>query len=363
MPGRKLPVLGLIVMSGLLVSSITMTVAWFVGASYMLISGFDISLEDPTLTLSTDNVHFENSLTKASLTEVDNFKPVSSTFSSLWMNDHATAPVFYSEYSSINSQFMNHPSDTSEATFGFYSQELYLKSSQNVYVTLVKDSQLDEDEQPLFVADSAANVEKAQRLSSYAEFAHYSLEEIAQRLDQVIYSLRISVLVLNDDGEEAFPDYAYYIVDPFKTEPTLLGGVLDNDLNGHYDSFNGKEVVYGEVTNTDNAIYDNASTNDSTLDGELTCFSSAHEAGVQPFNYASSIANGLAIKEENSIALENIDSFSEGEGMNIPLKANISKRIVISIYLEGWDHDNVNCTMFGSFLVNLKFKVSRTWIS
>ncbi|MFA7032378.1 MAG: hypothetical protein WC201_02300 [Bacilli bacterium] len=363
MPGRKLPILGLIVMSGLLVSSITMTVAWFVGASYMQISGFDISLEDPSLTLSTDNIHFEDSLSKGSLTEVDNFKPVSSTFASSWMNTQSTSPIFYGEYNSIDNQFMNDPSDASEATFGFYSQELYLKSSQNVYVTLVKDSQLNEGEQPLFVADSAANIVQANRLSSQAEYASYSLEEITQRLDRVIYSLRLSILVLNDDEEETFPDYAYYIIDPFKEEATMLGGVLDNDLDGYYDSYDGQEVVYGEVTNTDRAIYDAALVNDSTLDGELTCFNSAHAAGIQPFNYASSIANGLVIKEENSIALEDIDSFIEGEGMNIPLKANVSKRIVISIYLEGWDHDNVNCTMFGSFLVNLKFKVSRTWIS
>lgn len=360
---RKVAAFGILLFSAMLVASITMTVAWYQGASYMEIDGFDISVKSPDLQLSTDNEYFQDSLSKDSLQKVDNFKPISSYAQDEWMASHSTEPIFYQEYDSIDSEIMSADKATITSS-GFFSQDIYIKCSQSYYISFVGDDELKKDEQPLFVANEKANLERAKRLVKLPEYQGYTVEEITERLNGVIHSMRISVLVLEQTGDNADQssneDYAYYIVDPYKNSDTYIGGILDADLSGSYDSFSGKEVVYGDVTSGDKAKYDASQANDSTLEGELTCFNSTHQKGVQRFNQSESENAGLTIAKEKSIALEDIDSFEEGNlGMNFPLYKDVSRRLRLSIYLEGWDLDNTNCTMFGSFYVNLKFKMSR----
>ena len=45
--------------------------------------------------------------------------------------------------------------------------------------------------------------------------------------------------------------------------------------------------------------------------------------------------------------------------IRIPLKRGEPKKIVLSIYLEGWDRDNVNNTMGANFISNVTFKILR----
>ena len=361
----KLPILGLLVITLLCVSSISLTVAWFVGASYLQIAQIDIKTKSPTLQLSTDNIDFRDSLSKQDLHQVDDFKPVSSIFFQNWTSSLDEQPIFYGEYKSITKEYMTEMADLEEATFGFFSQEIFLKSSQNVYVSMVQDTEREEDELPLFYPDETANATKARRLFNTYGYEGLTSEQITQGLNDVVKSLRVSVLVLNNDGEEIdSTSYRNYIIDPYYDKTTYYGGILDNDLSGTYDNVNGQEVMFGWVNDTNNIIFDNPILESTEPVGLLTCFNSGHDSGVRIFNDAQSRDNNFVIQSEPALAFDS-PSFSDIESPSsfiIPLKANTSRRIVLSIYLEGWDSDNTNMTMFGKFFVNLQFKILRTWV-
>ncbi len=363
---NRWPIIGLLVITLLCVSSVSLTVAWFVGASYLQIAQIDIKTKEPTLQLSTDNVDFRDSLSKQDLQKVDDFKPVSSIFFENWTSLREEKPVFYSEYKIPTKEYMTETTDLEEATFGFFSQEIFLKSTQNVYVSMVQDAEMEEDELPLFYPDEIANDAMARRLHGREDYEGLSIEQITQGLNDVVKSLRVSVLVLNNDGEGIDPSsYRNYIIDPYYDKTTYYGGILDNDLSGTYDNYNGQEVMYGWVNNPANIVFNNPIASSSECVGLLTCFNSGHEGGVRTFNAAQSTANDFIVTSEPALAL-NSPSFSDIEspsGFVIPLKANTSRRIVLSIYLEGWDADNTNMTMFGKFFVNLQFKILRTWVN
>lgn len=362
---NRWPIYGLLILSLALVSSISLTAAWFIGASYLQIAQIDIKTKSPTLTISTDNVEFKNSLSKDELHQVDDFKPISSIYYQNWVDSYATEPVFYSEYKTITSEFMTNPSDLEVATYGFFSQELYLKSSRNVYVSMVKDIEMQEGEFPLFYPDEEANAIKAQRLHNTFGYEDMSIEEITQGLNDVVKSLRVSVLILNNDEEDIDADsYGLHIIDPYYENPTYYGGILDNDLSGTFDNFNGQEIMYGWAKNTENIIFDDPISNTTDYEGQLTCFNSGHEGGVRTYNSTQSSTNGFAIESEPALYFDNpsFDDPLSSSGFVIPLKADISRKIVLSIYLEGWDQDNTNITMFGKFFVNLQFKILRSWV-
>jgi len=365
MKANRLPIFGLLTLSLALVSSISLTAAWFIGASYLQIAQIDIKMKSPTLSISTDNIEFKDSLSKDELQQVDDFKPVSSIYYQNWVDAYATEPVFYSEYKTITSEFMTSPSDLEVATYGFFSQELYLKSSQNVYVSMVKDIEMQEGENPLFYPDEEANATKAQRLHSTFGYEDMSVEEITEGLNDVVKSLRISVLVLNNDGEDIdAASYGLNIIDPYYESPTYYGGILDNDLSGTFDNFNNQEVIYGWANNPENIIFDDPLSEDVNYEGQLTCFNSGHEGGVRTFNANQSRINNFTIESEPALSFDNpsFDDPLSSSGFIIPLKADISRKIVLSIYLEGWDQDNTNITMFGKFFVNLQFKILRSWV-
>ena len=63
---------------------------------------------------------------------------------------------------------------------------------------------------------------------------------------------------------------------------------------------------------------------------------------------------GLEIKKENSLSLEEVEDKFE-----FPVYENKSTRVVMTIYLEGWDLDCVNSTMGASIKTEMSFKLSR----
>ncbi|HNX16464.1 MAG TPA: hypothetical protein PKO28_03800 [Bacilli bacterium] len=365
MKNNKLPILGFLLLSLALVSSISLTAAWFIGASYLQIAQIDIKTKSPELTISTDNIEFKESLSKEDLMRVEDFKPVSSIFYQDWCNSLSTEPVFYNEYKTVDSEFMTSPNNLEAASYGYFSQEIYLKSNRNVYVSMVKDSDLAEGENPLFYPDADANATRAQRLLNTFGYEGMSLQDITAGLNNVVRSLRISILVLNNDSENIDSEfYRLNIIDPFYEEPTYYGGVLDNDLNKTFDNLNGQEVIYGWVHNQENILFDDPSTTTTGYEGQLTCFNSGHAAGVRPYSETRSLNNGFSIEREPALHFDD-PSFDDPEsdsGFIIPLKADISRKIVLSIYLEGWDKDSTNITMFGKFFVNLQFKILRSWV-
>ena len=60
----------------------------------------------------------------------------------------------------------------------------------------------------------------------------------------------------------------------------------------------------------------------------------------------------MIINEEKSLSLSELDQFE------MTLQPDVSKKIVLSLYIEGWDTDSVNYTMFSRFLTGVSFKLA-----
>lgn len=356
------------------------TLAWFNGSSSLMISNFNITLadrSDKNLLISTDNVHFyqtlymrdENTVESEEknnvgqyLPNVSPFRAVSTMFQGEWYKPNASddekalLPVFRRNVTNpgnLQKELYTSVSDYPEASAGFLRQELYFKSEAGGDVTV-------DSEKTKVIPDSDKNLAKAKKIvdvglypeiyqgvNSYDE----KVQIIKSHLDEVAKSMRFSILVLNDmgGGENAFKDYAYTIIDPNKEdgEITYYGGVLDNYMDGYYDYYDGKEVLYGEVSGSPSYL-SNSGSNEPKL--THSAFDANHKAGVEQVDMES-------LKRNGQIAMEDSKTLSEAEdSVRIGLSESSSKKIVLSFYLEGWDKDNTNLSMYAHFKVDLAFK-------
>ena len=171
--------------------------------------------------------------------------------------------------------------------------------------------------------------------------------------------MRFSVLVPDENN------YKYAIIDPYKSDekPVKLGGVLDNSKSLTYDYYIKEgvkyETVYGEVYNRDKIKYIDGDSHDTEIIGEPSAFNAAHLANIKWFDEEASVENGMEIAIEDSL---DINDFHYGTGLapfDIKVERNVPKKIVLSIYIEGWDLASINSTMGSSFLADISFKIER----
>lgn len=356
MEKRKLVILGIAGLSLVLATSISMTVAWYNGSSYLAVNQMNIGLVDKHLEISIDNDHFGDFIKTDDLMDVGKFRAVSSMFCDDWISRKEETPLFKGAYGSSAKNVVNSVDDAHTISGGYFCQDIFIRSDYDVYVTLDKDL-------TTFNSDEEENRTLIQELRE--KYPGLSDEEIYENLNRVIESLRISLLVLNDSDDDSgeFPDYAYHIIDPFKDKITYMCGILDNDKNGYYDySPENKEILYGQCYSADEnktvedcLIYkDPTLTSTEVSSKELTCFVSGDKEGVKKIDFNESIANGLVLEQEKSVALEEVET-----KVLIPLKANVSKRITLCFYQEGWDVDNTDFVKYSNFFVNVIFKIAR----
>ena len=209
-----------------IVASIVMTVAWYTSGNILGVNPIEITFHaDKTVLGGFDPEDVENFTdTIVFNDEVDDkeYYPVSSMFSNEWMSSYEDKPVFRTGYTSVtHSDVMSYTkSMTVSEENGYFSKEIYLYCESNVIITL-------DGEGTSFYPDSNANEETANALSEDEE----ERAIIKNDLDNIVKSLRMSVL-LPLENEESNPDeYAYYIIDPYKEEDTYLCG----NLNIHPD--------------------------------------------------------------------------------------------------------------------------------
>lgn len=353
---KRLAILGIAGLSLMLAASVSMTVAWYIGSSYLAVNNINIGLHDKRLSISTDNENFKDFIPDDELMSVGKFRAVSTMFCEDWIERKEQVPVFKGSFGTSTRNVVNSVDDANRASSGYFSQEIFIKCDSDVYLTL-------DTEKTVFEFDEEGNLAQIQELRE--KYPGLTDDEILFNLNNVVKSLRISLLVLNDsdDESEEFPDYAYYIVDPFKDKITYMGGILDTDKDGFYDySRDKKEVLYGQSHSSDEEktveeclVYKDPTENDEEVSTkELTCFTSGNKASVSKIDFDASFANGLVLEEERSIALEDAE-----EEILIPLKTDISKRIVLSFYQEGWDIENTDFVRYSQFYVNVLFKIAR----
>ena len=349
------------------VISLSASLAWYASSDRLLVDTIDISINsgDHHLFVSTSNEQetFKEKIEKEELNSVEEFMPVSTMFKSAWMKNKEDTPIFYDNASTAV------PSDGvpmyDQASKGFFQQKLYFSSDMNLdyYATL---SGVDS----IFKADESANLLRAQALKN--QISDLSEEEIKGKLDNLVNSLRISILVPDEEY------YGYYIVDPNKKteDVTYLAGRLDNDKDGYYDTYESrdanneiieKEIVYGEIKNRENVLYKNpagatrkgpGSTNEPT--NEQYFFGNSFNAKSKDTAYTVDEENldpKAMFAEEGALSLEEVDSYDTP--LRIPLRVGEVTEVVLSIYLEGWDLDCYNSTMGASFISTLSFKLLR----
>lgn len=361
MEKKRIIALGIATLSFVTAAAVTSTVAWYTGSSYLTISDINVKVKNPELSISLtgESNSFVSELTSEELMQVKKFKAVSSMFSDEWLDNKEEKPTFRSSFHIGEQYVFNHSNYIKEATEGYFSQTFFVKSTIDAYFTV--DSKLTS-----FLPDYEANND----LLNDEEFMHKmhvafpSLNDdelkvrVEENLNNVVKSLRLSILVLDDDNTDAYDDYAYYIIDPYKDKDTYLGGILDTVGTGYYDTYHQKEILYGEVSSTnpsksveESIIYKEPLDNEISVRKEdCTCFYAGNAAGDQKIDFDQS---EIDIKKENSISFEEME-----EKVLIPVSPSKPTRLVLSFYQEGWDLENTDFIRYSHFLVNVLFKIA-----
>ena len=343
-------VLGTIALS---VLSLSASLAWYASSDRLQVNTIDVDLrtdESVGLFISTsqDKDSFKDSINKEELSDIKEFIPTSSMFHSRWMERRSENPLFYEITSDISEEGI-------KSEVGFFQQSFYLLSNISYYATI-------SGIESVFEADKVANSLRAQALSK--EIEDLTKEQIEEKLNNLVNCLRVSILVDTPDY------YNYYIVDPTKKaddKPTYYAGRLDTSGRNYYDidSYN-KEIIYGEVENRNQIKYFDPVSDVITPDVDYdpnkklffgNCFEAKSHDYAYTFNKEESFASGVSFKEEPSISLEELES--DDNPLLIPCYNGVATRIVLSIYLEGWDLDCLNETMGASFNTTLSFKLLR----
>ena len=162
------------------------------------------------------------------------------------------------------------------------------------------------------------------------------------KLDEVVHAVRVSFLT--EDG--------YIIANPGEDEDTYYAGILDTDVDGYYDEDNNKEILYGEYEG--DVSYSLDLENKEKYEGG-NVFVSNHKPGVEKVNLSS-----VNRKKEEAVKLDSLkldtkrEPFKEVQPI-CTLNKGEKKRIVVTIYVEGWDKHMTDDICYASFDVALAF--------
>ena len=324
------------------ITSLSFSYAWYAGSSRVEVSGVDMYVRaDRDLRISMSSVgEYKYELTNQDFKFDQLFDPCSSMDRNIWMDQEKEQPEFY-RYDMPFIDKDGTPRHTVAHT-GVFTQELYLKVDDDAYITL--------DKEMLKVSENVEkNLIRVQNIKS--QYPEYTEAELLERLNSLKKCLRVSILIPDED-------YRFYVIDPYKEGDTYLGGRIDLEKTGYY-AYHVKdeelyETVYGEIINRDKIVYGAKNTTDTPLVGEETSFNARSRANVYPFDLEKSIENGMEIKKEDSITVDELE-----DEIIIPMYHEVPKRVVVSIYMEGWDLDCTNAHMGASFDLGLGFKILR----
>lgn len=329
-------------------SSVSLTLAWYSSSTTLYIDSIEVSINgERNLLISTsdDLDTFKEKLTNEDLEQVPVFVPASTMYCDSWIEQKATKPTYYDASNSLvgvdGIPFLR------EMTFGYFSQELYLYCDDDVYVTV--------DALETYISANALfNNAYAQQIKD--DYPEYTVEEIKEKLNNLVNAMRFSILIPDEEI------YDFKVIDPNHNEEEIyLGGILDNTISRYYDSYfaNGElfETIFGEIENRELAVYDEALSEDSELIGEPSAFNAKHQKNVKRFNREKSLENGMHIAKEKALYLD--DLANDESLFYFPVYEYTPRKIVLSIYIEGWDLDSINSTMGANFLSNLSFKIYR----
>ena len=258
----------------------------------------------------------------------DGLLPVSSMYSEEWMNQvtedniNESVPRYRKAY---RGPYDNKITSFTEVGEGYVQQEFYLRSNYDCSLYLSSESYM------------VPNLDK-----NHTTAVNYGLDE--NGLNDVVNATRLSLYT----GEE------FVIVNPGVSEETYYGGLLDLNLDGYYDNIDDKEVVYGQYSGNLDYKSPLSPQETSPLVDNKSTFEGNHQPGV----YRADL-DSIEIAKENSVPWNKATlDVNAGNTSNKPitiLHADEPKRIVCSIYVEGWDKHAIDQVQRASFDISIIF--------
>ena len=383
-------ILSLIVV--LLVSTISVTFAWFLGATELFVDNIKLTVDaSADIYISLDD-NFENakhSLSVEDFGEIGDFLPVSSMGSehSDWINNpEITEPTFKSSY--LYSYMKNPP--VIIAKRGYFSKRIYLFSDKRMYATFdsvntyirpdieqntkvarTRAQEIPEDIYMKIARDRIAwdNITDSKEQQEYIEQARleqveYYTNLYLSQLNSIENSLRVSIL-----DRDTVNDNPYTIIDLKKNGNTVFGGRLNTsatskyyDYYADYETNTYREILFGDIKTQDHELqYLPAKNYDTEIEGRESCFNACTKAGICGLDMED-LATNVTFYEEQSITGEEADvtvSLDETRGYMIELIPGVPHPINLSVYIEGWDLDNTNLSREASFEISIKFRLIR----
>ncbi len=326
--GHKLTRLGLLsAYAGLLVffaCPLAMsTLAWFSIGSYTRVRNIEIGYKGAELSAKlrvsgTSSWMLPDENNQFRFSDEFSFSPVSGMFQSSWYNTGLDPENDYPKLQQGYSDFNTYVKETSPVGVGngYVSLEFAFSSTSDVYLFLDSSTTLE--------ADTEANYKVAKGDMDYAS-----------RLDNISKACRVSF----------FSNMGYAIYEPNVDEgsSTYYGGRLNvRPSDGYYDADDsGKEVLYGEYS--DEALkkleYVKAGASEPG-DPFATLVASSKEGNMAITEESlDSVKKEGLIAKETSYTLSELSSKSSTKRPVLYVPAKQIRRLVVSIYLEGWDTD------------------------
>jgi hypothetical protein len=334
----KIAMVGGVLLVFTLSVSVVSTLAWFDISNNLILNNLDIEFaknEKFELGLKKGNeITYFNDVTSDILSEYNEayknneaLATVSSSYENKWLND-------LTDKATALPQFRAEPYDEKTAEGGYFQFEFYVRTNRDAYVYLAPDTTL--------TSDHAMNENIARK---------YRLN--ADNLDHISKCARVSFY-----SEE----YGYTIYEPNVTESshTPFAGRLDlYPTDGFFDNDGAKEAMYGEYNRDSATLYYDEEARVNDITGEASCFNAKTADGVAPLDIPKSVKEGnLQIKTEETYPLSALTPDEEGQDLRHPLlycPLNEPVRLVVSVYVEGWDYDTISSVASGYFNLDLKF--------
>lgn len=342
----------------LCVATVSMSIAWYASSTQVRLEAIEMTVDcDRELGISVArDGEYKEKLDPEELEQVGLFRPVTAAYSNLWRDTKADMPVFYDEpkFSTYES-FGNNPIPANPG--GYFSQKLYLKSNDDIFVTLDPTGTYINPNTEYNKGYAEVLYQEYQK-GDDARLKAMTVEEIEEGLNNLVKAMRFSILITSEQ------DYNYAIIDPHKEVDTEYAGLLDVDRDHYYDHFlrgsDSYERLYGEYTGT--VIHkDTLPSEDSNYlhpDEAANAFNAKHRKDIKQIDWErSETEGGLEIVKEKSIDVQ--DFANTTKPFRIPVYRHQPQEIVLSIFIEGWDLDSINHTKGATFLSNITFKIER----
>ena len=339
----KLLTLGALLFSFGVATSAVATTAWYNLLDIAVVSNLNlkINMEDAwiRLDLKKNGQIIENEgdgFTKEQLgIEEAVLTDVSGMYESSWLNPEALingVPKFHSRYhiGSTKKETLFEPEENANKTY--VQNEFILSAGMDTEIYLDPSSYI------------KAAAEKNQKT---AEENGWDSTR-ASKLNEVVHAVRMSFLT--DEG--------YKIVKLGETEDTYYGGILDLNKDGYYDNDGDKEYLYGEYTGEPSYLAANevepSAQELASMKGNHNTFVACHQKDVEKVDVSS-----INIKKENAFKLNDV-TFDIDDPLKpttpiCHVKGGETKRIIVSIYVEGWDKRMTDDIDKASFDINIAF--------